>query len=124
MDATYTVTLRTLLNDERAKTKIEEALSKYPIYDSKSTNPLVLSVLPTRESINSKLLNAYKYREIGFETPGRFIDELEIAMCEIMPYYNQMIHTVEIMNELENPFDNVDFVETYDETATAKRPGK
>ena len=116
MYAKYTVHLKTLLNDENTRSAIETALSKYPLYATESKNEAVLSLIPTREELNAKLLNAYKYREIGFETPGRFIEELEIAMCEIMPRYNQILKTVEIMNELENPFDNVDFVETFRET--------
>lgn len=116
MYAKYTVHLKTLLEDETARVAIKDALNAYPLYETKSQNEMVLSLIPTREELNAKLLNAYKYREIGFETPGRFIDELKIAMCEIMPRYNQILKTVEIMNELENPFDNVDIVETFRET--------
>ena len=34
---------------------------------------------------------------------------------EIMPRYVEMYHTVEIMHGLEDPFGNVDIVETYEE---------
>lgn len=111
----YTVELRSLLNDSEVKKEIEKALSTYPMYVSISDDPEVKAIIPTREILNQKLLNHYKYREIGFETVGRFIDELEITMNEIMPYYNQMYNTVEIMALLENPFDNVDVVENFKE---------
>lgn len=124
MYAKYTIHLKTLLADPEAKAMIDEALSKYPLYTTKSTNEAVVSLIPTREQLNKKLIDAYKYREIGFETPARFIEELEIAMCEIMPYYNQQLKTVEIMNELESPFDNVDFVETYKETRENTNEGE
>lgn len=112
--AQYTVVLKTLLDDEFTKAKIIDALSDYPLY--KSDNELVKDLIPTRDILNQKLLNHYKYHEIGFETAGRFIDELNITMNEIMPYYNQMFNTVEIMAELPSPFDNVDVIEKYTET--------
>lgn len=112
MYARYTEYLRDLLNNPEAKEAIDKALSTYPLYQGKK----LYDMIPSREELNKKLLNHYKYREIGFETPGRFIDELEITMNEIMPYYNEMYKTIEIMADLENPFDNVDVTETFEQT--------
>lgn len=111
--AKYTVVLKTLMDDAIFKPLIDKALSTYPIYQP--SNDFFYSVIPTREELNTKILNHFKYREIGFETPGRFLDELETAMNEIMPYYNQLMKSQDIMNGLEDPFGNVDIVETYDE---------
>ena len=66
--AKYTVELRELLNDPLIKPKIEAALSSYPLYEKKSKEEHIPSIVPTREQLNTKLLNYYKYREIGFET--------------------------------------------------------
>lgn len=120
----YTVELRTLLEDGFFKDKIDIALSKYPLYTA-SINPKLSEVIPTREQLNEKLLNHYKYREIGFETPGRFIDELEKTMLEIMPLYNQRFRTVEIMVNIEDPFGNVDVTEIFSEKreSTGKTSG-
>lgn len=93
--AKYTVELRELLNDPIVKLKIQDALSTYPLYEKKSEEKYMPSIVPTREELNAKLLNYYKYREIAFETVARFIDELEIAMCEIMPYYNQLFFSAD-----------------------------
>lgn len=93
--AKYTVVLKDLLNDETIKPKIEAALATYPLYEKKSKEQYIPSIVPTREQLNTKLLNYYKYREIGFETIGRFLDELEIAMHEIMPYYNQLFFSAD-----------------------------
>ena len=112
MYARYTVVLRDLIENEQTKPLLDKALSNYPLYTGKKKYDLI----PTREELNKKLLNHYKYREIGFETVGRFLDELEITMDEIMPYYNEMFKSIEIMADLENPFDNVDMTETYEET--------
>ena len=109
-----TVVLRSLMENEQSKTALDKALSTYPLYVGKKEYDLI----PTREALNEKILNHYKYREIGFETVGRFLDELKITMCEIMPYYNELFKSVEIMADLENPFDNVDVTETFEETRT------
>lgn len=114
--AKYTVVLKTLLDDETTKAEIEKALSTYPLYNPEKLYDLI----PKRSELNQKVLNHYKYREIGFETPGRFIDELGIVMNEIMPRYNELFKTVEIMAELPSPFDNVDVTETYSETRTGE----
>lgn len=113
MQARYTVVLKTLMDNPRARQDLDKALSTYPLYEQKT--PTSPNVIPTRTELNNKILNAYKYREIGFETPGRFLDELEIAMNEIMPYYNELFGTVEIMATIEDPFGNLDVTETYEE---------
>lgn len=104
--AKYTVVLKDLLDDPRTKDLLDTALSTYMMYEPKSENKFIPRIIPTREELNKKLLNAYKYREIGFETVGRFIDELEIAMCEIMPYYCQIMFT---QDQDYNIIYNVDY---------------
>ena len=88
--ARYTLELRTLMDDVNIRPYLNKALSTYPMYTPLSDNAEVKAIIPTREVLNEKLLNHYKYREIGFESIERFLDELEIAMNEIMPYYNQL----------------------------------
>lgn len=113
MQPRYTEYLRNIMLNEEGKRALDKALSSYPLYASK--NPDLADLIPTREKLNEKILNHYKYREIGFETVGRFLDELEITMCEIMPRYNELLKTVEIMADLPSPFDNVDVVETFEQ---------
>ena len=112
--AKYTIVLKTLLDDPEARAKIDQALSTYPLHKPEKKYDLI----PDRAELNKRLLSHYKYREIGFETFGRFLDELEITMCEIMPRYNELLKTVVTMAELPSPFDNVDVVETFSETRT------
>ncbi len=114
MYAKYTIVLKNLLEDPEASAAIEKALSTYPLYAADQDYDLV----PDRAELNRKLLNHYKYREIGFDTVGRFLDELQITMEEIMPRYNELLKTVVTMAELPSPFDNVDVVEEYEETRT------
>ena len=111
MYARYTEYLRDIMLDEYGKKLLEDALSEYPLYSPKT----LVDLIPDRETLNKKILNHYKYREIGFETVGRFLDELKITMSEIMPRYNELFKSVEIMAEIEDPFGNVDMLEEYSE---------
>lgn len=115
--ARYTVLLKTLMENQETKPLIDKALASYPIYVQRSVEKYKPVFIPTREELNSAILNRYKYREIGFETVGRFLDELEITMNEIMPYYNELMFTA------DQDFDilfNVD----YQRTTETKRAGK
>ena len=107
----YTVTLRDIMKSASTAEALQKALSTYPIYTPTSKNEYIPNIIPTREDINKKLLDHYKYREIGFETVGRFLEELEISMCEIMPYYNQLMFT---QDQDFNIIYNVDYVRTTD----------
>lgn len=95
INAKYTEVLYNLLQDDRCKNLIENAMSKYPLYKQKTQNSNIPIYIPKREELNKKILDYYKYREIAFETVGRFIDELEIALKEIMPFYNQVFYSID-----------------------------
>ena len=70
----YTTELRYLI-----ETGFDLELTEYPIFDEAYRNVL-----------NTKLLNYYKFREIGMETPALFREYLKRSMDDIMPYYNQL----------------------------------
>lgn len=54
-------------------------LGDYPIFDESH-----------RQVLNDKIIRAYYFREIGFETFALFKWHLRRMMHEIMPYYNQL----------------------------------
>lgn len=54
-------------------------LGRYPIFDEEH-----------RAVLNEKIIRHFWMREIGFETWGQFKWYLDMKMCEIMPYYNQL----------------------------------
>lgn len=116
-----TIYLKTLMDDKNVRPLLDKALSTYPMYEPK--NPDNYSIIPTREQLNTKLLNHYKYRQIGSETIGRFLDDLEITMCEIMPYYYQLFKSEDIMNGISDPFGNVDIEEKFEEETTGNSSG-
>lgn len=110
--ARYTEVLDNLLNNEDAKDAIDQAMSTYPLYE---TNPNLTKVygtsykVPTRKELNDKILNFYRFREIGQETFGRWLFELETALNEIMPKYNQLFYSAD---QDFNPIYNVDYKKT------------
>lgn len=110
--ARYTEVLDNLLNNEDAKDAIDQAMSTYPLYEN---NPNLTRVygtaykVPTRQELNDKILNFYRFREIGQETFGRWLFELETALNEIMPKYNQLFYSAD---QDFNPIYNVDYKKT------------
>ena len=119
INATYSIVLKTLMDDPIARAELDKALSDYPMYEKTPEVPYI----STRKQLNEKLLNHYKYREIGQETPGRFLDELRTVMHEIMPYYVQLYKSHDIMESLDDPFGNVDIVETFEEETSGTASG-
>lgn len=111
--AKYTIVLKTLMDDPEAYAAIREAMSTYPLYIGKSKKEFIPVSIPTREELNKKILSYYKYREIGFETPARFLDELETALNEIMPRYNLLFASAD---QDFNIIHNVDYTKTGERT--------
>lgn len=107
--ARYTEVLDNLLRNEEAKAEIDKAMSSYPLYqtDPDKVNQYGTAyAVPTRAELNTKILNFYRFREIGQETFGRWLFELETALNEIMPKYNQLFYSAD---QDFNPIYNVDY---------------
>ena len=115
--ARYTEVLDNLLRNEDAKNAIDEAMSDYPLYQTDPDKVRTYGTayqIPTREELNNKILNFYRFREIGQETFGRWLFELRTALNEIMPKYNQLFYSAD---QDFNPIYNVD----YEKTMTGKQ---
>lgn len=86
-------------------------LNDYPLFDELY-----------RETLNNKIIRAYYFREIGFETLGLFAWQMRRTMFEIMPYYNQLYASEKLVTD---PLlsKNMDYTEkwTRDESRTAKQ---
>ena len=110
--ARYTEVLDNLLRNEQTAEAIGNAMSTYPLYetDPNKVNQYGTAYkVPTRAELNNKILSYYRFREIGFETVGRFLFELETALNEIMPKYNQLFYSAD---QDFNPIYNVDYRKT------------
>ena len=68
-----------------------------------------------RSVLNNKILEHFKYREIGFETPSLFIYMLNRKMREIMPLYNQRYSSEPLALGI-SPIDNVNMTEEFTRT--------
>lgn len=112
--ARYTEVLDNLLRNEDAREAIEQAMSDYPLYETDPNKVREYGTaykIPSRQELNDKILNYYRFREIGQETFGRWLFELKTALNEIMPKYNQLFYSAD---QDFNPIYNVDYVKTID----------
>lgn len=89
----YSTELRHLLSNN-----YDIGLQDYPIFDESY-----------RAELNAKIIEHYKFCEIGAETPGRFKIYLNRTMNEIMPLYNQQYLSAALAI---NPLVNFDLNET------------
>lgn len=85
----YTIELGTLIDSG-----YDLNMRDYPIFDE-----------AYRPVLNGKILNHYRFREIGFETPGLFKYYLNMRLNEIMPFYNQYYRST--LLEIVDPLSNV-----------------
>ena len=72
--AKYTVEIRTLVENH-----FDLGLRDYPLFEEAH-----------RLALNTKIINHFFFREIGFETPELFKVCLNRRLAEIMPYYNEL----------------------------------
>lgn len=68
-----------------------------------------------KKAFEQKVIDHYYFRQIGQETVGRFLHYFRARIREIMPYYKQLYESVKIMEELDDPFGNVDITETFEQ---------
>lgn len=68
-----------------------------------------------RQILQDKITNHFYFREIGVETPGRFLFNLKARLNEIMPYYNKLYETTLLEQRI---LDNYDVTETFTRSTT------
>lgn len=71
-----------------------------------------------KKAFEQKVLNHYWLRQIGQETPARWLHYFRSRIREIMPYYIQLYESEKFMKEIEDPFATVDYTETFEEEST------
>lgn len=71
-----------------------------------------------KKAFERKVIDHYYFRQIGQETPARWLHYFRSRMREIMPYYIQLYRSVELMESVEDPFKAYDLTETYTEERT------
>ena len=78
-------------------TDIFDRCDQFPIWDEAH-----------RGELEKKIIEHYYFRQIGFETVGRFIFYLNTRLREIMPRYNKLYKTTQYKY---NPIENYNMVE-------------
>ena len=68
-----------------------------------------------KKAFEKKVIDHYYFRQIGQETPGRWLHYFRNRILEIMPYYVQLYKSVELMMNVEDPFKAYDLTEEYTE---------
>ncbi len=69
-----------------------------------------------RQRLEQKILNHYRFRQIGQETVGRFKHYLKTKMLEIMPYYVQLYEFDAKFRNIEDPLESYNLVETFQQS--------
>lgn len=82
----------------------------YPIHDEAH-----------RDTLNRRILEHYRLREIGMETPQAFVFYLGRTMAEVMPYYNQLYA---LEDRKYDPLVSVDMWGTSDNENVGESSGK
>lgn len=76
-----------------------------------------------KTEFEQKVIDHYLFHQIGVETVARFKHNFKTRIREIMPYYIQYYKSVETMNAIDDPFGNVDIVETFEQSSTDTATG-
>ena len=71
-----------------------------------------------RAELEKKIVDHYRFRQIGFETAGRFKFELNKLLREKMPYYIKIWHTTQYKY---NPIENYNMEEGSKDNSTGNR---
>lgn len=69
-----------------------------------------------KRAFEQKVLDHYRFRQIGQETVGRWLHQFRTRMREIMPYYIQLYKSVELMENAGDPLEAYNLTEEYTET--------
>lgn len=68
-----------------------------------------------KRAFERKVIDHFYFRQIGQETPARFLHMFRTRIREIMPYYIQRYKSVEIMDKIDDPFESYNLTETYEQ---------
>ncbi len=110
--AKYSIELRELV-ETFGKDEIIKWFCDYELTDYLTADEI--NIINTRgtwskQKLAKKIIDHYYMREIGFETPGLFMQRVKVAMQEIMEEKLPLIYSASIKYD---PLVNVDFTETY-----------
>lgn len=68
-----------------------------------------------KATFEQKIIDHYRFRQIGQETPGRFLHYFRTRMREIMPYYVQVYEFDAKFRNIDDPLESYNLVETFEQ---------
>ena len=77
-----------------------------------------------KKEFEQKVLDHFRFRQIGQETVGRFKHYFKTRVREIAPYYKQLYESEALMRSIDDPFGNVDIVETVVDKSKSTSEGR
>ena len=69
-----------------------------------------------KAAFEQKVLDHYRFRQIGFETVGRFLHYFRTRIREIMPYYVQVYEFDAKFRNIDDPLESYNLTETFMQT--------
>lgn len=70
-----------------------------------------------KTAFEQKIIDHYRFRQIGQETVGRFLHYFRSRIREIMPYYVQLYEFEAKWRNVDDPLESYNLVETFEETS-------
>lgn len=64
-------------------------------------------------AFEQKVIDHFFFRQIGQETPARWLHYFRSRVREVMPYYIQLYKSVELMEKIEDPLESYNLTEEY-----------
>ena len=96
----YTTMLRWPIEQKLNDLKLSNAEKNWPkVYSMLGLEDYPIFDELYRQTLNDKIIRAYYFREIGFETVAQFAWQMRRTMFEIMPYYNQLYKSENLITD-------------------------
>lgn len=77
-----------------------------------------------KKGLEQKIIDHYYFRQIGSETPGRWLHQFRTRMREIMPYYVQLYEFEAKWFNIDDPLESYNLRETYSRTGSTEGQSK
>lgn len=71
-----------------------------------------------KDRFQQKVIDHYRFRQIGQETVGRFLHYFRTKIREIMPYYVQLYEFDAKFRNIEDPLESYNLVETFQQATS------
>lgn len=72
-----------------------------------------------KTAFEQKVIDHFYFRQIGQETVGRFLHYFRAKVREIMPYYIDIYHSVDLFKSIPDPLQSYDLTETFEKTGSS-----